>query len=418
MSAVLEKPSPVSPIADEARLEAVARYDVLDTPREPAFDRVASLIRLIFGVETSVVSLIDGHRQWFKAAEGNKVDELPIKDTFCRHALIASAPLIVPDATKDERFRNNPLVTGEVGVRFYAGVPITTYDGFNIGTVCAIDSHPREFSEREEKILYELAQIVTNELELRRLATTDGLTGISTRRAFKEDAQKFVALARRHRSQLSAIAFDINHFKKVNDTYGHAAGDVVLKAVAETVGGVLRQSDVLGRLGGEEFAVILPDADAASAMAVAEKLRHSLLTLRFPGSKPPMTISASFGVATLDPGADDLDALLVKADEALYEAKGAGRNVSMLWRGATTATTRHIDRRRVLKAGRLVFNDKKSVIDCTVRALWDGGAEVQVFNSADIPDAVTLEIRSSGFKWDATVVSRRPTSLELSFRAA
>lgn len=418
MSAVLEKPSPVSRIADEARLEAVARYDVLDTPREPAFDRVASLIRLIFGVETSVVSLIDGHRQWFKAAEGNKVDELPIKDTFCRHALIASAPLIVPDATKDERFRNNPLVTGEVGVRFYAGVPITTDDGFNIGTVCAIDSRPREFTEREAKILCELAQIVTNELELRRLATTDGLTGISTRRAFKEDAQKFVALARRHRSQLSAIAFDIDHFKKVNDTYGHAAGDVVLKAVAETVGGVLRQSDVLGRLGGEEFAVILPDADAASAMAVAEKLRHSLLALRFPGSKPPMTISASFGVATLDPGADDLDALLVKADEALYEAKGAGRNVSMLWRGATTATTRQIDRRRVLKAGRLVFNDKTSVIDCTVRALWDGGAEVQVFNSADIPDAVTLEIRSSGFKWDATVVTRRPTSLELSFSAA
>jgi hypothetical protein len=177
----------------------------------------------------------------------------------------------------------------------------------------------------------------------------------------------------------------------------------------------LRQSDLLGRLGGEEFAVILPDADSASAMAAAEKLRHAILGLRFPGSKPPIAISSSFGVATLDPGIDDLDSLLVKADEALYEAKGAGRNVSMLWRGTTAATTQQVERRRVLKAGRLIFNDRKSVIDCTVRSLWDNGAEVQVINSADIPDNVTLEIRSSGFKWDGKVEVRRPTSLELAF---
>jgi diguanylate cyclase (GGDEF)-like protein len=401
--------------ADEGRLAAIQRYDVLDTPREPAFDRVASLIRLIFGVETSVVSLIDGHRQWFKAAEGNKVDELPVGDTFCRHALFAPEPLIVPDASVDPRFKDSPLVTGDIGLRFYAGVPITTPDGLPVGTVCAIDSRPRDFSEKETQILKNLADIVTSELELRRLATTDGLTGISTRRAFKDDALKFVALARRHRSQLSAITFDIDHFKSINDTYGHAAGDGVLKSVSTAVGGLLRESDLLGRLGGEEFAIILPDADAASAMAVAEKLRHSLLNLRFPGSKPPMTVSASFGVATLDPGSDDLDSLLVKADEALYEAKRSGRNRSVAWRGVTAATTTQIERRRVLKAGRLIFNNKQSVIDCTVRSLWDTGAEVQVSNSADIPDEVTLEIRSSGFKWDGTIDMRNQQRLEIAF---
>jgi diguanylate cyclase (GGDEF)-like protein len=413
MSAALQMTPPLPPILQDDRLAAVARYDVLDTPREPAFDRIAGLVRMIFGVETSVVSLIDGHRQWFKAAQGNKVDEIPLNDTFCRHALLAEEPLVIPDATQDDRFRDNPLVTGEVGLRFYAGAPITTADGYKVGTVCAIDSHPRQFSEQDTKILKELAKIVTSELELRHLATVDGLTGISTRRAFKEDAQKFVALSRRHRSQLSAIAFDIDHFKTVNDTYGHAAGDTVLKAVAEAVGGLLRQSDLFGRLGGEEFAVLLPDADAASAMAVAEKLRHAVLNLRFPGSKPPMTVSSSFGVATLDPGADDLDALLVKADEALYEAKRAGRNVSVAWRGTTGATNRQVERRRVLKAGRLIFNANRSVIDCTVRALWETGAEVS--SPTDVPDEVVLEIRSSGTRWQGRIESRRPTSLEIAF---
>ncbi len=110
-----------------------------------------------------------------------------------------------------------------------------------------------------------------SELELRRLATTDGLTGISTRRAFKEDAQKFLSLARRHRSQLSAIAFDVDKFKAINDTYGHAAGDVVLKAVSKVAEESLRESDLLGRVGGEEFAVILPDADPAAAMGGCRK---------------------------------------------------------------------------------------------------------------------------------------------------
>lgn len=323
--------------------------------------------------------------------------------------------MVVPDATQDDRFKDNPHVTADNGVRFYAGMPLTTADGQNIGTICAIDSKPRQFSSHEVEIFKELARVAMSELELRRLATTDALTGTNLRRAFKDDAQKYVSLARRHRSQLSAIALDIDHFKAVNDTYGHAGGDSVLKAVAKAVQVELRDSDLFGRMGGEEFAIILPDADSKAAMAVAEKLRHALLGLKFPGSHPPITVSASFGVAALDPGADDLDSLLLKADEALYEAKAIGRNATVLWRGATSATTKQVERRRVLKAGTLVFNDRNSTIDCTVRALWETGAEVQISNPAGIPDQVTLEIKSSGFKWKAQVAVRRPTSLELRF---
>lgn len=414
MSAALHKIQP-EPSPEAQRLAAVERYDILDTPREAAFDRIAGLVRLVFGVETSIVSMIDAHRQWYKASEGTRLSEVPVGESFCRFVIGGTEPMIVPDASQDDRFRDSPHVTGAGGVRFYASVPLTTDDGHNIGTICAIDSRPRDFSGREVEILRELARVAMSELELRRLATTDGLTGISTRRAFKEDATKYIALAKRHRSQLSAITFDIDKFKAINDTYGHAAGDTVIKAVSKAAEQALRQSDLLGRLGGEEFAVILPDADGASAMAVAEKLRNAINQLRFPGSRPPMAVSASFGIASLDPGQDDYDSLLLKADEALYEAKRNGRNICIPWRGTTSATTRQVERRRVLKAGKLIFNARRSVIDCTVRALWDTGAELQVSNSADLPDTLTLEVPSSGFHWECRVTIRRPTGLEVAF---
>ncbi|MBJ3785716.1 GGDEF domain-containing protein [Devosia sediminis] len=404
-------------VANIERLAALERYDILDTPAEPAFDRVARLVRLIFDVETSLVTMIDAHRQWYKAALGTPLSQVPVRDSFCQHALLSPRALVVPDATLDPRFSANPHVTAPNGVRFYAGMPLVTEDGQTIGTICAIDRSPRDFSDRETAILEELAQVVMSELELRLLATSDGLTGLATRRAFKAEADKHVALARRHRSQLSVLTFDIDHFKRINDLYGHAGGDMVLKAIAQAAQTGLRKSDLLGRLGGEEFAAVLPDADGPAAMAVAEKLRLAFRMLDFPGSRPPIRVSASFGVATLDPGRDDLESVLLKADEALYEAKRAGRNLTMAWRGTTTATVAEkIDRRRVLKAGRLVFNDRKSVIDCTVRALWERGAEVQVASSADIPEAITLELLSSGNAWDAAIVQRRPNSVELAFR--
>lgn len=300
-------------------------------------------------------------------------------------------------------------------MRFYAGVPIRTPDGHNIGTICAMDQKPRSFSAREVDIMRELARIVMDEIELRQLASLDSLTGLRTRRAFKEEAERFVSLARRHRSSLGVVAFDIDHFKQVNDTYGHAAGDMVLNAVAHLAQDTPRQSDLAGRMGGEEFVLLLPGADLISAVAVAEKLRHSVVDLAFPGSRPPIRVSASFGVAALDPGRDDLDSLLVKADEALYEAKRNGRNRVETWKGTTLATSRIVERRRLLKAGRLVFNHRRSTRDCTIRSLWETGAEIQLCDTADVPEKVTLEVRASGMAWDGVVTQRRPTSIELEF---
>jgi diguanylate cyclase (GGDEF)-like protein len=413
MGQALLKDDVFEPAADRDRLVALDRYDALDTGREEAFDRIARLIKLTLGVEVGIVSLMDAHRQWYKAVDGFSTTEVPLQSAFCKHLLADPTPIVVPDATLDERFRDNPYVVGDPHVRFYAGAPLTTSDGFHIGSVCAIDSAARHFGPREKAILTELAHVAMNELELRRLAATDALTGVSSRRAFKDEAGKFVALARRHRSALSCITFDLDHFKSVNDTYGHAAGDQVLAAVSELVTGQLRRTDLFGRLGGEEFAVLLPHTDQHRAYEAAEKLRLAIRTLKIPGSHPPIAVSASLGVASLDPVGDDIDSLLQKADEALYAAKRAGRNRSAMWQPAGTAV--QAERRRVLKAGRIVFMNRHAVTECTVRSLWENGAELALSSTLDIPDAFQLQIRSDGAEWACEVAGRTEQRLIVSF---
>lgn len=403
----------IEPDQEGERLAALDRYDILDTSREEAFDRIARLIRLSLGVETGIVSLMDGHRQWYKAVEGSPNKEVPLQETFCKELLAGGDALTVHDASADARFSDNPHVTADGGVRFYCGVPLRTKDGHIIGSLCAIDPNVRSKGGSEVAILAELAQIAMNELELRQLATVDSLTGAASRRSFKDDARKYVALARRHRSALSVVSFDLDHFKVINDTYGHAAGDQVLSSVARSAAGLLRQSDILGRLGGEEFAVLLPQTDGAHAFDVAEKLRAAFRALKFPGSHPPISVSASFGVATLDPGSDDIDSLLQKADEALYDAKRSGRNRTSIWRPAGTAPQG--ERRRVLKAGRVVFNNRFTAMDCTIRALWENGAEITVTGTQSIPDTFDLVIKSDNADWPCHVTSRTETRLQVEF---
>lgn len=395
----------------DERLQALDRYDILDTPREEAFDRIAHLIRTIFDVPIAIVSMIDAHRQWYKAATGMANSEAELKNTFCRHALEGSGPLVIPDATKDQRVMGNPYVQGEPHIRFYAGVPLRTRDGFNIGTVCAIGLEPREFSAQQADILANLAKIVMDALELRQLANQDSLTGTLSRRAFKDEANRLFALAKRHNQPLSCVVFDIDRFKSINDAFGHAAGDQVLLEAAKHCQSTLRQTDLIGRLGGEEFAILLPHTGKEAALEVAEKIRTAIGRLRFDGL-PIDKVTASFGIAALDKSINDLDSLIKEADGAMYEAKTGGRDKSVVWKGAEEPKP---PRRRVLKAGRIIFNARTSSIDCTVRSLAEDGAGVDVTSAVGIPPKFHLQIRSDNFESLCRVVSQSDRHLELEF---
>ena len=398
--------------ADVRRLAALDAFDILDTPREATFDRICELVKLIFEVEIGIVSMIDAHRQWYKSVVGLPTKEASLDGTFCKYTLQLGRPVIVPDTTKDPRFYSNPAVTDGPKIRFYAGAPIVTNTGLVIGTVCAIDRAVRPFGEREAAILTHLAALVMHELELRQEATTDTLTGAGSRKAFKDEASKLLSLAGRHGMPLSCIALDVDHFKRVNDTYGHAAGDQVLIGIVKAMKAELRQSDFVGRIGGEEFAVLLPQTEPSVAVHVAEKLRQQIKALHFPGSTPPIAVTASLGVSSYVPG-DDIQSLLGRADNALYEAKRTGRDRTC--RANPPVDPDRINRRRVLKAGRITFDEGKSGYDCTIRSLWDNGVELAVSLPAAIPDRFELLVKGTAERHDCILTSRAINTLEASF---
>lgn len=162
--------------------------------------------------------------------------------------------------------------------------------------------------------------------EIYRLTTIDGLTQIYNKRYFMEMLEREIARSNRYRRDMSLVMFDIDHFKKINDSHGHLAGDHVLKTLAFTIKGKVRREDLFSRYGGEEFSIVLPEIDGYNAHQFAEKIRRivEVTDFIFEANKIPVTIS--MGVTTLDADTNDAAGLIKKADERLYEAKKAGRN--------------------------------------------------------------------------------------------
>jgi diguanylate cyclase (GGDEF)-like protein/PAS domain S-box-containing protein len=164
------------------------------------------------------------------------------------------------------------------------------------------------------------------EARLQELATRDGLTGLMNRRHFLELCEKEVHRARRHRKALSLLMFDVDRFKNVNDTFGHDVGDEVLRALADAARVNLRDFDVIGRIGGEEFAVVLPETSLEGACIVAERLRKAVAAMRVKAGRKALSVTLSIGLAELSEAAPDVNGLMKHADNALYEAKRKGRN--------------------------------------------------------------------------------------------
>lgn len=160
--------TPPVPSQEAQRLEALRQYHILDTPAEQSYDDITALAAFICDVPIALISLVAEHRQWFKSKVGVDVDETSRDVSFCVHAIATPKTMVVPDATADERFADNPLVACAPNIRFYAGVPLITPTGEAIGTLCVIDDRPRELTTKQLKTLEALARQVVLQLELRR----------------------------------------------------------------------------------------------------------------------------------------------------------------------------------------------------------------------------------------------------------
>ena len=324
MSSFAFSPPPrLAALDDEGgRLRALDRYAILDTPSEPQFEKIVALVREVLDVPIATVSLIAAERQWIKAASGMEAGQCERRMAFCDQTIGAREILTVEDATLDPRFADNIHVTGEPFIRSYAGASLMTPDGYNLGSLCAIDRIPRRFTDSQLGVLKRFAALVVEEMELRVTANRDFLTAALTRRALCEQMTNAVMRFTIDRSAAALVVFDIDHFKQVNDAHGHAMGDLVLRAVVGECRARLRQGELLGRLGGEEFAILLPGATLHEAHACAERMRDSVASARVAGCRP---VTASFGIAALGMG-QNVDQWLAAADSGLYGAKNEGRN--------------------------------------------------------------------------------------------
>ncbi len=179
----------VIPENEPGRLAAVRRYDVLDSPPDGAFERITALAARLYGVPIAIVSIVDTDRIWFKSHHGLEIDHVDRDAGLCASAILHDGPWLVPDARTDPRTLTNPLVAGAFGLGFYAGVPLTTHDGFNLGMLCVLGHEPRHVTDSELRTLTDLASLVMDELELRRSAH-QAVTQEAELRRHAEDAAR------------------------------------------------------------------------------------------------------------------------------------------------------------------------------------------------------------------------------------
>ncbi len=475
--------------AEAASLRAIWTRDLLDSQPELECEELVQLAAAICGTPTGLVTLLDERHQWYRASEHLKLGDTPREVAFCAHAIRQNELFLVKDALTDLRFRDNPLVTADPAIRFFAGVGLFTSNGEPLGTLCVVDMSPqilsaeqvsavevlgrqvsvrleamvqrkalaeamaekerasanlraseelfrafmnaspflsyikdaagrllfynRSFAQRfgvseyawlgrtdeqlwsrkltksvrthdlevmaggrmvetEENIrnsdgtvsslrsfkfpchdsagnvllagvAVDVSEEVAHQIELeryhreleeandqlRKLAVTDELTGLRNRRSFEERLVMEFSMARRRKRELSVLLIDVDNFKTINDRWGHAAGDEVLRRLGTILRTTVRLPDLPARYGGEEFVVLLPESGEDSAMGLARRVMQRVATEDW--DNEPLTISV--GMAAMNESLESGYQLVELADEALYAAKRAGKNRVMVHSG-------------------------------------------------------------------------------------
>ena len=264
---------------------------------------------------------------------------------FCRNLPLSEEPVVATDARDHSSVARYWPVNGTPAIRFYASYPIRKPEGELSGRICLIDYAPRpSFGERQLRMLADLAALVERELELRsmnalqvelqkknknlrRKSLIDPLIGTWNRGAIMRILTIEAIRCDKAGVPLSLIVADLDHFKKINDTHGHPAGDSVLVKVASRLRSCIRPQEALGRYGGEEFLIVLPGSSHTTAMAVAERMRLAIASQPETVGSTALSLTISAGVASTDvfPTATT-EELISRADMALYAAKDAGRN--------------------------------------------------------------------------------------------
>lgn len=319
--------SPSLPANEAERLASLIESGLLEADLRPTCDRLTRLAKRLFNVPVAMVNLIAEHIVVVKSADGTAAVNQPRNISFCGHTILNAVPLVVNDTASDERFEDNPLVTDDPPVRFYAGYPLRLGDGSIVGTLCLMDDQPRSFSEQDLVSLGDLATLAETAFAAVAGAIVDELTGLYNRRGFHHFATYGISAARRRAEPLTLAWLDLDRFRQINERFGHADGDAALTAMAGLLKSTFREADVLARYGADEFAILFPNSDEKGAWIAMQFLTEQAAVWN-EHSSYPWALSFSWGVSEFDHQRDNLQSWLRTADEKMYSIKqqrGTGR---------------------------------------------------------------------------------------------
>lgn len=333
-----------SPHPDESRRQkALQALNLLDTPIEERFERITRAARQMLKMPIAAISLVDEARQWFKSVQGLEFCETARADSFCGHAVLGTDTFVVPDARRDERFADNPLVRDEPWIRFYAGHPIRGAGDLPVGTLCVIDRKPRRFGEREQTVLRSLA--IATEAEMlsrmpgeaqRRLVSDfqkqgrngiDSLTRLWGRDAILELLERQFRQARRKGTGIGTLIVNVDGRERIDQAFGYEATDAVIRRTARRLLRTLRPQDAVGRFGGTEFLGVVATGDRAELAAIAQRVRTRIARTPIRAPKGKLSVTVSLGGAWAPAsGLRTPGALLDAANYALCNAQSRGGN--------------------------------------------------------------------------------------------
>jgi len=316
--------------------------NLIQTPLEARFNRLVRMTRRALGTRVAAISFLSEGSEWFKAAAGWNVSELPAGRSLAAALVGQDGPVAVSDMLEDARTRANPLVKGSPRFRFGAFYPISDRFGHTIGAVAAYDTEPRKVTldlleaisdagelAQRELLLTEMGgvqQQLLNKLDVsRRQALLDELTRLWNRRGGTMLLERAIAGNTRHDSALGVCVVDVNDFKLINDRYGHAMGDVVLRKLAAVIVDSIRPGDIACRLGGDEFLLVIPEADNEQLDNLMDRIRSRVRLLVIHTRAGSVRVTVSIGGCLAGRGSvSSAEEMIDRADAAMYAEKRTG----------------------------------------------------------------------------------------------
>ncbi|MEM9388148.1 MAG: diguanylate cyclase [Pseudomonadota bacterium] len=307
--------APPIPNNDAARVTALHELQLLDTRADERFDRVTRIASDLLEAPITLVSLVDDDRQWFKSRQGLTVTETPRPVAFAAHTICHKGPLVVPDVLADDRFADNPWVSGTPKVRFYAGVPLKTATGMPFGSLCVYDHAPRKLDQNAIERLLDLGGILDHVVRTDRAAIEDPITSLPNQRGFEHTGEGLLRRCARQRLPASMAVLQVKGARELKRDFGNAAFERTLLGFAEAMQEVFRERDLLAHLGGGRFVALVANCTDGEASRALTRLRMNLRAQQ--GRADGAPVAFDFGVTTVRAGQPlALDAMMRAAQPA------------------------------------------------------------------------------------------------------